>query len=146
MEEWPVHDAARRRMRAWALAALAGVACLTVACSSEDVTGEPEDIGDLVHVMADGSSCSPDAGADEVAFHVRLRNTGEDERTVAVTPRLRDASGDERGDTLDAFEVTVPGYGEAEGDGLLEGAPDDLAGCFVQIDSGDDIRIARAPG
>ena len=134
------------RRRRWALAALAAVACITGACSSEDVTGEPEHIEDLIHVDAGGSSCTLDAGSDEVAFHVRVRNTGGDERTVSITPRLRDASGDERGDSLDAFKVTVPGHGEADGDGLLERAPDDLAACLVQIDSGDDIRIARAPG
>ena len=114
--------------------------------SSEDVTGEPENIEELIHVDAGGSSCTLDTGSDEVAFHIRLRNTGEDERTVTITPRLRDAAGDERGDSLDGFKITVPGDGEAEGDGLLERAPEDLAACFVQIDSGDDIRIARAPG
>ena len=135
-----------RCARACALAILAAGVCLAGACSSEDVTGEPEDIGTLVHVDAGGSSCVLDPGAGEVAFHVLLRNTGEDERTVTVTPRLRDASGDERGDSLDSFKVTVPGDGQADGDGLLERAPDDLAACFVQIDSGEDIRIARAPG
>ena len=36
--------------------------------------------------------------------------------------------------------------GRRDGGGLLERAPDDLAACLVQIDSGDDIRIPRAPG
>jgi len=56
---------------------------LLAGCSSEDVTGEPEDIGELVHVVAAGSDCVHDAGADRVTFRVHL---ADGELTVDAAP------------------------------------------------------------
>jgi hypothetical protein len=134
-------EADTRRNRAALIAlvvALLGV--VLVGCSSEDVTGEPEDIGTLVHV-ASGSECTQEAGGGEVTFRVRLENTGGDERTVTVIPRLRGGDGTESGDPLEGFEVTVGGGATAEGQGVIDNPPDDLESCFVQIDGGDDIPI-----
>jgi hypothetical protein len=132
----------RRLRRAAGLAILAALVVVALGgCSSEDVTGEPQDIGALVHV-APGSECAQESAGDEVTFRVRLDNTGEDERTVMVIPRLRGRDGSERGDPLEGFEVTVDGNGAAEGEGVIDNPPDDLESCFVQIDGGDDIPIA----
>lgn len=108
-------------------------------CSSADVTGEPEDVEEFVHVVADGSGCTRDGGS--IVFHVRLDNTGRDERTVSITPRVRDSGGDTIGNALNGFELSIGGNDEADGDAVIEDAPDDADACFVQIDGGDDIRI-----
>lgn len=124
-------------------AAIAAIACgcaLVAGCSSDDVTGEPEDIGTLIEVVPEGSRCVHDRGGDEARFEVRLRNTGEDERMVTVTPVRRFADEDDIGSTLDGFPVTVPGGGEGEGD-ITVNVPDDLTACLVRIDSGEAIEV-----
>ncbi len=137
-----MHEPGRRRRRAAGVAILAALLAVALGgCSSEDVTGEPQDIGTLVHV-ASGSECARESPGDEVTFHVRLENTGEDERTVMVIPRLRGRDGGESGDPLEGFEVTVGGNATAEGEGVIDNPPDDLESCFVQIDAGEDIPIA----
>jgi hypothetical protein len=117
------------------------LACGAVACSAEDVTGAPEHIGTLVHVVAAGSSCSRSSPDGDVTVHVRLSNADDDQHTVSITPRLRAADGDETGTSLEGFEVTVPGHGTAEGEGVVDHAPGDLARCFVEIDGGDEIPV-----
>jgi hypothetical protein len=112
-----------------------------VACSAEDVTGAPEDIGSLVHVVSSGSSCSRATPDGDLTVHLRLSNSDDDQHTVSITPRLRAADGDETGTSLEGFEVTVPGHGTAEGEGVVDHAPGDLARCFVRIDGGDDIAV-----
>lgn len=142
-----MHEArstARRSARVAVLVALLAVAAVMAGCSSEDVTGEPEDIGALVHV-ASGSECSQESAGGEVTFHVRLENTGGDERTVTVIPRLRGRDGTESGDPLEGFEVTVGGNATADGEGVIDNPPDDLESCFVQIDGGDDIPVDATP-
>ena len=104
----PWHDAPRPTLTA-ALAAALALVCLAAGCSSEDVTGEPEEIQALVEVVGRESECVHDPGAEEVAVRVRLRNTGEDDRTVRVTPVLGEGGGDETEFSLDSTEVTVPG-------------------------------------
>ena len=136
----PWHDAPRPTLTA-ALAAALALVCLAAGCSSEDVTGEPEEIQALVEVVGRESECVHDPGAEEVAVRVRLRNTGEDDRTVRVTPVLGEGGGDETEFSLDSTEVTVPGRGEEEGRLVLDPVPDDLAGCSVRIDGGDPVPI-----
>jgi len=127
-----------------ALAALAVVSLGLVAsgCDSEDVTGAPKGIGDLVHVIPAQSRCVHDAGADTAHFYVGLRNTGGDGRTVHVTPVRRFSDGPDVGTSIDEFPVTVAGKTDAKGDLEVTGVSDDLAGCLVRIDGGDPIEIA----
>lgn len=122
------------------------IAALAAGCSSDDVTGEPEDIGTLVEVVPEGSRCIHDPETGEARFEVRLRNTGGEERTVAVTPVRRFGDGDEVGTSLEAFEVTVPGDGEEDGDIVLDDLPDDLEACFVRLDDGDEIELDLEEG
>ena len=130
----------RRRPALRVAAALACVGALLTGCSSEDITGEPEDIETLIHVVPEGSRCVHDRDADTARFDVRLRNTGEDERIVTVTPVRRFADRDV--DTsLDGFEVTVPGDGEASGGTLVDGVSDDLKDCLVRLDGGPPIQV-----
>ena len=121
---------------------------LVAGCSSEDVTGEPEDIGELVHVVGAGSDCVHDPGAGRVTLRVRLANTGSGDRTVTVTPLMVAVGGRRIGSALDSLTVTVPGGGEADGELTVDAAPDDLESCAVRIDSEDDVPVARrtAPG
>ena len=133
------------------VAAVGGAALalsLLAGCSSEDVTGEPEDIGELVHVVGAGSDCVHDPGAGRVTFRVRLANTGSGDRTVTVTPLMIAVGGRRIGSALDSLTVTVPGGGEADGELTVDAAPDDLESCAVRIDSEDDVPVARrtAPG
>ena len=138
----PIHPPARIALRA-ALAVIAAAGLLGLAaCDSEDVTGEPEDIGKLIHVIPSGSRCVHDAGADSVHFYVALRNTGGDERTVQITPVRRFSDGEDVGSSIDGFSMKVPGKDDAEGDLEVDGVSDDLTGCLVQIDSGDPVQIA----
>lgn len=107
----PPADAAAR-----AVALLASVVCACgplAGCSSAGVTGEPEEIETLVEVVPGGSRCVHDSEGDSARFEVRLRNTGEEERTVTVTPVRRFADGDDVGSSLDGFRVTVPGEARA---------------------------------
>jgi hypothetical protein len=131
------------RPRARATTLIAVIACGFAAgagCSSDDVTGEPEEIETLIEVVPEDSRCVHDRDGDEARFEVRLRNTGEDERTVTVTPVRRFADGDDVGSSLDGFKVTVPGNGEAEGDITVE-VSDDLSACLVRIDSGEATEV-----
>ena len=57
--------------------------------------------------MASGSHCIADGG--DAILHVTLENTGEDERTVNVSPVLRDDDGTTTESPLEAVEVTVSG-------------------------------------
>jgi archaellum component FlaG (FlaF/FlaG flagellin family) len=118
------------------LAALAG-------CSSEDVTGEPEDIGTLVQVLGDGSECVDDPEAGEVTFRFHLANSGGDERTVTVTPVMVAVGGERVGSALESLKITVPGNGEADGELTVDAAPDDLEGCSVRIDSEEPVPVAQ---
>jgi hypothetical protein len=130
----------RRRPALRVAAALACVGALLTGCSSEDITGEPEDIEALIRVVPEGSRCVHDRDADTARFDVRLRNTGEDERIVTVTPVRRFADRDV-GTSLDGFEVTVPGDGEDGGGTLLDGVSDDLMDCLVRLDGGPPIQV-----
>ena len=130
-------------MKARVTALIAAIACacaVLAGCSSDDVTGEPEEIETLVEVVPEDSRCVHDRDGDEARFEVRLRNTGEDERTVTVTPVRRFADGDDVGSSLDGFKVTVPGNDEGEGDITVE-VSDDLAACLVRIDSGEATEV-----
>lgn len=131
-------------------AALAAAAVLgaVAGCSSEDVTGEPEDIRALVEVVGASSECVHDPDADEVGLRLLLRNSGEDDRTVRVTPVLSEADGDATERSLDSAGVAVPGDGEEEARLVLDAAPDDLSGCAVRVDGGDPMPVAlrRAVG
>lgn len=129
-----------RSARALGAVLCAGVVVLA-GCSAGNITGEPEDIGTLIHVDTERSNCTLGSGGDSITFHVTLKNTGGDDRTVSVTPRLRSDSGEEVGSTLDGFELTVAGDSEAERDAIMERVPDHVTSCFVQIDSGDDIQV-----
>jgi hypothetical protein len=129
----------RRPLRAGPAAGLAALALLA-GCSSSDITGEPEDIGTLVQVVASGSHCIADGG--DAILHVTLENTGEDERTVNVSPVLRDDDGTTTASPLEAVEVTVSGGDEASADATVDAPPDDLAGCAVSLDGGDPVEIA----
>ncbi len=120
--------------------AAACVGALLTACSSEDITGEPEDIERLVHVVPEGSGCVHDPDADSARFDIRLSNTGDDERIVTVTPVRRFADRDV-GTSIDGFEVTVPGGGEADGGILVDGVADDLTDCLVSLDGGRPIAV-----
>lgn len=134
----PPADAAAR-----AVALLASVACACgplAGCSSDDVTGEPEEIETLVEVVPGGSRCVHDSEGDSARFEVRLRNTGEEERTVTVTPVRRFADGDDVGSSLDGFRVTVPGDGEGEGDITVD-VSDALEACLVRLDSGEATEV-----
>ena len=128
----------RSPLRAGAAAGLAALALL-VGCSSSDVTGEPEDIAALVRVVASGSHCIADGG--DTILHVTLENAGEDERTVNVSPVLRDDDGTTTASPLESVDVTVSGGDEASADATVE-APPDLAGCAVSLDGGDPVEIA----
>ncbi len=134
------HDTSRPTWTT-ALAAAVAIVCLAAGCSSEDVTGEPERIQTLVEVVGAESDCVRDPEADEVTVRVLLRNTGEDDRTVRVTPVLGEGDGDETESSLQSTEVTVPGHGEEEGRLLVDSAPDDIAECSVRIDGGDPVPI-----
>ena len=129
-----------RRIAGLAIA-IAAVLALGSACSSEDVTGEPEDIGTLIHVVPEGSRCIHDEDADTVRFDVRLSNTGGDERTVSVTPVRRFSDGQEVGTSVEGFEVTVPGDGVADHGITVDNVSDDLVDCFVRVDEGDPIEV-----
>ena len=126
------------------VAAVCALAVPLAACQSEDVTGEPEDIRTLVHLVSDQSGCDRSADGD-LTFRVRLSNTGEDERTVTITPVTTDSTGDEQESSLDSFKVTVPGHDEAAGELLLDSAPgaDDLASCAIKIDGHDPEPVER---
>ena len=131
-------------MKARVTTLIAAIACACAAlagCSSDDVTGEPEEIETLVEVVPEDSRCVHDRDEGAARFEVRLRNTGEDERTVTVTPVRRFADGDDVGSSLDGFKVTVPGNGEGEGDITVE-VSDDLSACLVRIDSGEATEVA----
>jgi hypothetical protein len=136
--------------RAPAIAVLLAVtACtgsLSAGCGSEDVTGEPEDIETLVQVVREGSRCIHDPESGDARFEVILRNTGEDERTVAVTPVRRFSGGEEVGSSIEGFEVTVPGNGEAGGVGVVDDVADDLTACLVRLDGGDAIEVDLQEG
>ncbi len=131
----------RRRRRAWVPAAACALAVLATACSSEDVTGEPEEIEELVRVVAEGSECVEDSEAGDLIARVRLENRGEDERTVRVIVETADAGGTTTRFPLDSVEVTVPGGGGADGEAFIVPAPDDVAGCGVRIDGGEVVPI-----
>lgn len=138
------HRSLRRRAGA-GLAALACAAGLASGCA-DAVTGGSDDAADEVRVVAEGSRCVHDRDMDDARFEVTLRNTGDEERTVRVTP-LRRSEGREVGDALQSFVVSVPAGGEEDADYLVERAPDDLAACLVMIDDGDPVEIAlEAPG
>ncbi len=122
------------------MAATVSVGALLTACSPEDVTGEPEDIGALIHVIPEGSRCVYDRDAGTARFDVRLSNTGEDERVVTVTP-VRRFDDRDVGTSLDGFKVTVPGDGEADGGVLVDGVSDDLTDCLVTLDGGSPVRV-----
>jgi hypothetical protein len=124
-----------------ACALLAASVGATAACSAEDVTGAPEDIGSIVRVDSAASRCSQDSDGGDVTFTVRLRNTGGDDHTVTITPRLRASDGEEIGDVLDGFKVTVAGHGETDGQGIVDHPPAHVESCFVQVDGGDDIPV-----
>lgn len=127
--------------RVTALIAATACACAAlVGCSSDDVTGEPEDIETLIEVVPEGSRCVYDRDDGTARFEVRLRNTGEDERTVTVTPVRRFDDDDDVGSSLDGFKVTVPGNDEGEGDITVD-VSDDLSACLVRIDSGEATEI-----
>jgi hypothetical protein len=134
-------DGHRHRTLAAALVA-AAVLGAAAGCSSEDVTGEPEDIRTLVEVVGDASECVHDPDADEVGLRLLLRNSGEDDRTVRVTPVLAEADGDETERSLESAGVAVPGDGQAEARLVLDAAPDDLSGCAVRVDGGDPVPVA----
>jgi len=136
----------RRSAPAALLAAAALTGAIVAGCSSEDVTGEPEDIGTLVEVVPEGSRCVHDRDDDAAHFEVRLRNTGEDERTVTVTPVRRFADGDEVSTPLDEFKMAVPGHGEDDDDVIVDNVSDDLVACFVRLDGGDPIEVELAKG
>lgn len=127
---------------AWVLITLAVLGAS--GCSSEDVTGEPEEIQDLVEVVAAESECIHDEGADQVSARVTIRNDGADERTVRLTPVLRSESGDASEATLSGADVAVAGGEEAETTMIVDGAPDDLAECAVAIDGGDPVELTIA--
>jgi hypothetical protein len=128
----------------WAVTACAGA--LAAGCSSEDVTGEPEDIETLVQVVPEGSRCVHDREADDARFEVNLRNTGEDERTVTVTPVRRFSDGDQVGSSIEGFKVTVPGNGEARGGILVDDVSDGLTACLIRLDGGDAIEVDLQEG
>jgi hypothetical protein len=125
------------------------VACLllvasvgaTAACSAEDVTGAPEDIGSIVRVDSGASRCSQESDDGDVTFTVHLRNAGGDDHTVTITPRLRASDGVEIGSPLDGFKVTVAGHSETDGQGIVDHPPAHVESCFVQVDGGDDIPV-----
>ena len=131
-----------RRLLALSALVVVPLGLLASGCDSEDVTGAPKDIGDLVHVIPAKSHCDHDPGNDTVHFYVGLRNTGGDDRTVHITPVRRFSDGPDVGTSIDEFPVTVAGNTDAEGDLEVTGVSDNLAGCSVRIDSGDPIKIA----
>jgi hypothetical protein len=128
--------------------AAAAVLGAVAGCSSEDVTGEPEDIRTLVEVVRESSECAHDPDTDEVALRVLVRNDGEDDRTVRLTPMLSEADGDETERSLDSAGVAVPGDGREEARLVLDSAPDDLSGCAVRLDGGEPVPVTlrRAVG
>ena len=128
------------------IAVTACTASLSAGCGSEDVTGEPEDIETLVQVVPEGSRCIHDRESDDARFEVNLRNTGEDERTVTVTPVRRFSGGDEVGSSIEGFEVTVPGNGEEAGAILVDDVADDLTACLVRLDGGEPIEVDMQEG
>lgn len=139
---------AERARRTWAGAVLvAGAIAIAGGCSAEDVTGQPEDISTLVHVDA-ASRCTHDSGSDTAQFHVVLKNTGGDDRTVSVTPVRRFSDGRDVGTSVEGFRMTVPGMDSAEHDLTVDAVSDDLTGCAVRLDGGDaaEIEVADAAG
>jgi hypothetical protein len=133
----------RRPLRTGTAAGLAALALLA-GCSSNDVTGEPEDIGTLVRVVASRSHCMADGG--DAILHVTLENTGDDERTVNVSPVLRDDDGTATASPLESVDVTVSGGDEASAEATVDTPPDHLDGCAVSLDGGDPVEIALRTG
>ena len=99
-----------------------------------------------MQVVPEGSRCIHDRESDDARFEVSLRNTGEDERTVTVTPVRRFSGGDEVGSSIEGFEVTVPGNGEEAGAILVNDVADDLTACLVRLDGGEPIEVEHAGG
>ena len=128
----------RRPLGAGPAAGLAALALLA-GCSSSDVTGEPEEIRTLVKVVASGSHCIAHGG--DVILHVTLENTGDDERTVNLSPVLQDDDGTTTASPLESVDVTVSGGDEASADATVDTPPDHLAGCAVSLDGGDPVEI-----